>query len=266
MKILLIKRLGSDKSRKARGTFILKNIAPGSKRIDVQGAPWNVLMSAYRHNNGTLTIVAINLDSNPKTVNIQLAGGLTANTLKTFVSKAPCELNAFDIDQSNFSGCDAPYPDMTIGQSYQLPVESIVTFTTNDSAVCPDGICNGNETLQTCPQDCDRTSPVISNVASSNITQSGATISWTTDEAADSQVEYGLTAGYGQTTTLNSNLLTAHSVLLTGLNADTMYHYRVKSKDAFGNLAVGGDFTLTTLVGGNQQPPLPPILIYRGKE
>jgi hypothetical protein len=40
--------------------------------------------------------------------------------------------------------------------------------------------------------------------------------------------------------------VTAHSVSLSGLSASTVYNYRVKSKDAAGNLAVSGNFTFTT--------------------
>ena len=92
----------------------------------------------------------------------------------------------------------------------------------------------------------DTTPPVISNVAAGSITSSGATITWTTDEAADSQVDYGLTTAYGSSTTLDTTLVTSHSQALTGLTASTLYHYRVKSRDAAGNLATSGDSTFTT--------------------
>jgi len=92
----------------------------------------------------------------------------------------------------------------------------------------------------------DTTAPVISNVASSNITTTGATITWDTDEASDTQIEYGLDATYGSSTTLNTTMVTAHSQNLTGLSAATTYHYRVLSRDAAGNVATSGDFTFTT--------------------
>jgi hypothetical protein len=92
----------------------------------------------------------------------------------------------------------------------------------------------------------DTTPPTISNIKSSNITSSGATITWTTNEASDTQVEYGTSTGYGSSTTLNSNKVTSHSQNLTGLTASKLYHYRVKSKDASGNLAVSADNTFTT--------------------
>lgn len=101
----------------------------------------------------------------------------------------------------------------------------------------------------------DTTPPTISAVAAANLTLNAATITWTTNEAADTQVEYGFDANYGNATALNSQLLTAHSVIVSGLNANTTYHYRVKSRDAAGNLATSGDFTFTTL-GVDATPPL----------
>jgi hypothetical protein len=95
-------------------------------------------------------------------------------------------------------------------------------------------------------KEADTTAPVISAVSATGITISGTTITWTTDEAATSQVEYGQTTSYGSVTTLDTNLVTSHSVSLSGLSASTAYHYRVKSKDASQNEAVSGDFPFTT--------------------
>lgn len=96
----------------------------------------------------------------------------------------------------------------------------------------------------------DNTPPTISNVVASAITQTSATISWATNEASDSQVEYGLTLPYSSSTTLNSSLVTSHSQNLTGLTPARTYHYRVNSHDAAGNLQVSSDLTFTT-----QSPP-----------
>ena len=92
----------------------------------------------------------------------------------------------------------------------------------------------------------DVTAPIIAEVAVSDITDSAATITWTTDEPATSQVEYGLTIGYGTITTLDESLVTTHSVGLSGLDADTIYHFRVKSKDVLDNERVSEDYTFTT--------------------
>jgi len=53
--------------------------------------------------------------------------------------------------------------------------------------------------------------PVISDVAAGSVTSVSATVGWTTDRAADSQVEYGPTAAYGSSTTLSTALVRAHS-------------------------------------------------------
>src|SRR5207249_8425582 len=95
----------------------------------------------------------------------------------------------------------------------------------------------------------DTTPPTISAVATSAVTASGTTITWTTDEASDSQVEYGLTTAYGTSSALDGSLVTTHNMSLNGLSDSTMYHARVRSRDAAGNLAVSGDVTFTTLDG-----------------
>src|SRR5437870_2091237 len=101
----------------------------------------------------------------------------------------------------------------------------------------------------------DNAAPVISAVSSSSVGASVVTITWATDEAADSQVEYGLTSAYGQVSVLASALVTSHSVGLSGLSASTLYHYRVKSRDAAGNLATSADVTFTTAAPPDTTPP-----------
>lgn len=96
----------------------------------------------------------------------------------------------------------------------------------------------------------DITPPKISLVTSQNITSVGAQINWQTNEPADSQVEYGLTKLYGKISPRDSNLVKAHVFLLGTLLPNTTYHYRVRSKDEAGNLALSSDFVFAT-------PPLP---------
>ncbi len=92
----------------------------------------------------------------------------------------------------------------------------------------------------------DTTPPTISAVTSGSIAQTSATITWTTNEAADSQVAYGTSSSYGSATTLNTAMQTSHSVSLSGLTAGTTYHFKVTSKDASGNSASSADTTFTT--------------------
>jgi hypothetical protein len=114
----------------------------------------------------------------------------------------------------------------------------------------------------------DITAPVISQVSATGITQTSATITWTTDEAATSQVEYGLSDQYGSATTLDATTVTSHSVNLTGLTAGTTYHYRVKSQDASTNEAISADYTFTTssipVTPPDTTPPTTPVVTDDG--
>jgi hypothetical protein len=87
--------------------------------------------------------------------------------------------------------------------------------------------------------------PVISNVTATSITSTGATITWTTDVASTSQVNYGLTAGYGSSTPVNSTMVTSHSVTLGSLTPNTLYHYQASST-ANSVTGVSADSTFTT--------------------
>ncbi|MBI3299878.1 MAG: fibronectin type III domain-containing protein [Elusimicrobia bacterium] len=108
----------------------------------------------------------------------------------------------------------------------------------------------------------DTTAPVLSGVAASAIGQNSATIAWTTNEPSDTQVEYGPTSSYGSASPLAAALTTAHSAALSGLSAGTVYHYRVKSRDAAGNLATSANASFTTAAAPPPPPPPPAAGCY----
>jgi fibronectin type 3 domain-containing protein len=95
----------------------------------------------------------------------------------------------------------------------------------------------------------DTTPPILSAISASAVTASAATFTWTTNELSDSEVEYGPTTAYGGFSALDVTKVTAHTVNLSGLTPSTLYHYRVRSRDAAGNLALSPDATFTTLEG-----------------
>jgi hypothetical protein len=100
--------------------------------------------------------------------------------------------------------------------------------------------------------------PTISAVGVSNIVSGGATVSWTTDQASGTQVDYGTTPVYGTSTTLDSTLVTLHAPTLTGLAAATTYHFRVRSWNALSHVTTSGDFVFTTATGPSGGPAGPP--------
>ncbi|MBA3044403.1 hypothetical protein FP804_04635, partial [archaeon] len=100
----------------------------------------------------------------------------------------------------------------------------------------------------------DTAAPTISSVQSSSVTDTTATISWTTNEDSDSLIEYGTTVSYGSTKS-DAAMVTSHSIQLTGLTASTLYHYRVKSADSADNLATSTDYTFTTVAEPDTTAP-----------
>lgn len=91
----------------------------------------------------------------------------------------------------------------------------------------------------------DTTGPVISQPTAS-ATSTRVTISWTTNKPGDTQVEYGTGTTYGRRTKLDSRLVTSHSQVIKGLARHTLYHFRILSRDAAGNLTLSSDFSFTT--------------------
>lgn len=87
------------------------------------------------------------------------------------------------------------------------------------------------------PPPPDTTPPAITNVAATAPTTTTATITWKTDEASTSRVDYGTSAGSLTSNVSDDTRVTDHSVTLTGLTPGTAYFFRVTSADAAGNSA-----------------------------
>jgi purple acid phosphatase-like protein len=87
--------------------------------------------------------------------------------------------------------------------------------------------------------------PAISSVSAAATSPNSATVSWTTDQPADSRVEYGPTTAYGSTSS-GAASVTAHTVSLSSLTPGTTYHYRVRSRNAAGQESVSADATFAT--------------------
>jgi hypothetical protein len=81
----------------------------------------------------------------------------------------------------------------------------------------------------------DETAPVISNVGHTVSANGSATISWVTNEASGSRVDYGTNPNSLTASQSNTTPVTSHSLQLTGLSPDTTYYYRVTSTDDAGN-------------------------------
>src|SRR5882762_8903356 len=81
----------------------------------------------------------------------------------------------------------------------------------------------------------------ITNVQTTSITTSSSQIVWATNVPANSSVDYGTTTAYGNSTPVDSAMVTSHQVTLSGLAAGTTYYYQVNSTDSKGNHGHGGN-------------------------
>src|SRR5689334_10163464 len=68
--------------------------------------------------------------------------------------------------------------------------------------------------------------PNISNVVANVVSPTSVTITWTTDTATTSQVDFGTTVSYGSSSPTSSSMVTSHSVTLTSLTSGVTYHFR----------------------------------------
>lgn len=117
------------------------------------------------------------------------------------------------------------------------------SFTTTSGAAvdCPVRGSASCQTCETCPAS-DLTAPNITNIKIEKISFNVATVTWTTDEASSSIVQYdtvsfGVSKSYAYSTGQLDDTITSHSVTLANLDSATTYYFRVSSADAKGNVA-----------------------------
>jgi hypothetical protein len=97
------------------------------------------------------------------------------------------------------------------------------------------------------------TPPVFSSIRVVDLEPDQVIIAWNTDEPTDTQVDYGVTPAYGSLSPNEATLTTAHFQLVTNLQPSTIYHYRVRGADPYGNSGFSGDVALHT-------PAIPPLI------
>ena len=99
----------------------------------------------------------------------------------------------------------------------------------------------------------DRTAPTITNVQAT-VTHNSATVTWTTNEVANSMLHYGRQASTATWTGL-ADFVTQHSVTVTGLTPSTQYTYWVRSADPTGNIGESAHLTFTTALAPDTTAP-----------
>lgn len=121
----------------------------------------------------------------------------------------------------------------------------------------PKGIRNKLDGVKPLPDANDKTAPVISAVATSEISAASVKFTWTTNELSTSKVWYGTTNPVdlaNATVATDNAYVTSHSVVVNGLTASTVYYFIVASTDASANGSQGTQGTFTTLATDTTGP------------
>lgn len=154
----------------------------------------------------------------------------------------PAKRASAGIDYSDGCGAvwDAGECPTVPGQQYIIKVTKtdggfVAWYKTNDTSGNGDFFKDGqfveNATLvgKIVADAADQLPLNISNVSVTSLGTTGVRITWNTDVAAMSQVEYWTSASDHQHTLLDETLTTSHSVDLTRLLGNKTYYFRVKS-------------------------------------
>lgn len=91
----------------------------------------------------------------------------------------------------------------------------------------------------------DLKAPTISEVKIASTTKTSVSITWKTDEKADSAINYGLQPDYGIVRVPVADR-TSHSIVLNNLEAGRTYYFRVVSADEAGNQGISADYKIQT--------------------
>ena len=230
----------------------------GSNPAVANSRPWQGLLADVRVYQKALTAGELNTVKDsyntiddvtaPVVSNIQAT---VTNTTATIV----WDTNELSDSTVNY-GLDNSYgltqSNTTLVSNHSITLTGLSTDTDyHFEIVSSDGSNNSSTSTDqsfTTASTSDTTLPVVSaiNVA---VTDTTAVISWTTDEPSTGEVDYGLDNNYGSNAAdTNTALVTAHSVTLSGLTADTDYYFDLLSIDASGNISLPADQIFTTAV------------------
>jgi hypothetical protein len=175
---------------------------------------------------GLATTTSVRLD--PQTVVLDFASDPPGLTLAVGSTSQVTPFSRTAITGSTVS-LSAPSPQTLAGNTYRWTSWS-------DGGTGSHTVTASAAATYTARYDLDTTGPVISNVGVKT-TANRATITWTTNVPADTQVLYGPTTTYGSSSPLDRTLTTTHSATLVNLGRRADYSFSVLSRDAAGNLS-----------------------------
>ena len=140
--------------------------------------------------------------------------------------------------------------DNTLVTQHSVTLSNLTTKTTYNFDVVSSGLTSNNGLFTTA-------TPFVGYLAFWGVTNSGVSISWSTDVPANAVVAYGTTPALGQLSPPQPALTSSHGVVLAGLNSGTTYYFMAESTDANGNMGASTIYSFTTT--GVPSSPAPVI-------
>ena len=147
------------------------------------------------------------------------------------------------VANAGFLDVSVDFPDVNHGVNLSLEASTTYFFVAvafNDEGLSTESPLQSFTTLA------PNVPPVISDVAVTNITVEGATISWTTDEPATGDVSVTGIDIIDMVITETGPLSTSHSVNVSGLTCGNTYRYDVSATDADGGSSITDTATFDT--------------------
>jgi len=166
------------------------------------------------------------------------------------VGVVSCDLYVENVNRGSMS-LSNPCTSCTPSKSYTLTSAGDFDLYANCSDAAGNTAAGSSVTVTANEAVSDTTPPEISNIQVTNAATS-ATITWETNEAADSVIEYGTSDSYGSAVD-DSSMVTDHSLQLTGLQPSTTYHFRILATDAADNIGSSEDQLFVTSLLTNPQ-------------
>jgi len=185
-----------------------------------------------------------------------------AKAVITFDTDQPAQCSVeYGTESENYT--EVPISENDYNEEHAVHLSGLIFSTTYYYAVtCSDNLDNvvsvDEESFATLEEqvgtsEVDSTAPEISGVDAGSITGESATISWDTDEEANSLVRYGISsdeyenmAGNALVNYDTAEYVTSHEVIVNNLTPDTKYYYTVISIDASGNIGESSQESFST--------------------
>jgi len=213
----------------SNGEYLLDNIPPGNYTV-------RAFKSGYRENSksvtvesNTIVILDLPLISNAS-LNAIIYGRITDAQTGEAINDVKIETDpASHTALSDANG----YFQITVDHSNIPPYIYIVKAKKdgyNESSV-QTSVQKGNVSIVNILLFKQGSGPEILDIQVTNITGTSATISWRTDTASDSRVEYGPTTNMNNQPKIDYSYTTYHQITLENLLQNTMYYFRVGSCD-----------------------------------